>query len=182
LLAFLEMGRMRRWLVLLLWPLAIFCVVLTASRTGSGSVVVLALWGLADRRRLSRAGRWLLWAAPLLYGFSRGLMWWWAQLSQSSCGGGERLAESAIGSSRLGIWRDTLTLIAQQPWWGVGFGEFNFAWSMPPLPGRPTPFFDHTHNLPLQLAVELGLPLATVVMALLSWALCRVQGRFCIQV
>ena len=53
----------------------------------------------------------------------------------------------------------------------MGFGEFNFAGSMTPLLGRPTPCFDDTHNLPLQLAVELGLPRATVVMALLSWAL-----------
>ena len=30
------------------------------------------------------------------------------------------------------------------PWTGVGFGEFNLAWSMTPFPGRPTAFFDHT--------------------------------------
>ena len=34
-------------------------------------------------------------------------------------------------------------------------------------------FFDHTHNLPLQLAVELGLPLASVVLGLLAWGLWR---------
>jgi hypothetical protein len=71
------------------------------------------------------------------------------------------------------IWRDTLTLIAQQPWAGVGFGEFNLAWTLTPLPQRPVAFFDHTHNLPLQLAVELGLPLAGLVMTLLLWALWR---------
>ena len=48
----------------------------------------------------------------------------------------------------------------------MGFGEFNFAWSLTPLPHRPVAFFDHTHNLPLQLAVELGLPLATLVLVL----------------
>jgi O-antigen ligase len=32
-------------------------------------------------------------------------------------------------------------------------------------------FFDHTHNLPLQLAVELGLPLASLVLGLLLWGL-----------
>jgi hypothetical protein len=55
----------------------------------------------------------------------------------------------------------------------VGFGEFNLAWTLTPFPGRPTAFFDHTHNLPLQLAVELGLPLALTVSALLVAALWR---------
>ena len=31
-----------------------------------------------------------------------------------------------------------------------------------PFPGRPVAFFDHTHNLVLQFAVELGLPLAAI--------------------
>ena len=61
------------------------------------------------------------------------------------------------------------------PWAGVGFGEFNFAWSLTPFPGRPVAFFDHTHNLPLQLAVELGLPLGLLVLALLLWALLLAQ-------
>ncbi|MGD9831489.1 MAG: Wzy polymerase domain-containing protein, partial [Piscinibacter sp.] len=63
--------------------------------------------------------------------------------------------------------------IAAHPWAGVGFGEFNFAWSLNVFPNRPIAFFDHTHNLPLHLAVELGLPLAAVVIALLLFALWR---------
>jgi hypothetical protein len=42
-----------------------------------------------------------------------------------------------------------------------------------PFPHRPVAFFDHTHNLPLQFAVELGLPLAALVLALLGYALWR---------
>ena len=64
-------------------------------------------------------------------------------------------------------------MIAQQPWTGVGFGEFNFAWTLTPFPDRPMAFFDHTHNLPLQLAVELGLPLAALVLAAAGWPLWR---------
>jgi hypothetical protein len=58
-------------------------------------------------------------------------------------------------------------------------GEFNFAWSLTPFAHRPTAFFDHTHDLPLQLAVEMGVPLAAATLALLGWALWRafVAGR-----
>lgn len=170
--ALLELRQLgRRWAGVALAAF-VFGVVLTASRTGLVSVLLLALWGLADRR-LSRPARLLLVLAPLVYAAS----WWgmaeWAKLSQHNFGGTARLAESDISGSRFGIWKNTLALIQAQPWTGVGFGEFNFAWTLTPFPGRPTAFFDHTHNLPLQFAVELGLPLAALLMALLLWGLWR---------
>jgi len=174
--ALFELGRLRRWLAVALLTLGIFAVVLTASRTGLVSVVLLAVWGLLDRR-LSKPARRLLWAAPIVYALTWELMAQWAALSQQAFGGSERLAETDISSSRFAIWRDTLELIRQQPWLGVGWGEFNFAWTLTPFPHRPTAFFDHTHNLPLQLAVELGLPLALLVMGLLLWALGQAAWR-----
>ena len=168
----LELGRLRRGLGWGLFVLMCFAVVLTASRTGVIGVGLLALWGLLDRR-LSGPTRWLLLLSPLFY-----LLAWlglsvWAEASRHAFGGETRLAEADLSGSRFGIWANTLELIRRQPWTGVGFGEFNLAWSLTPFPGRPVAFFDHTHNLPLQLAVELGLPLAALVLALLAAALWR---------
>ncbi len=174
----LELGRLRRGIGWVLFALMTFAVVLTASRTGVLGVGLLALWGLLDRR-LSRPTRLLLLLSPLLY-----LLAWlglsaWADASRHAFGGETRLAEADLSGSRFGIWANTLDLIRQQPWTGVGFGEFNLAWTLTPFPGRPVAFFDHTHNLPLQLAVELGLPLAGLVLALLvaglwrAWRLAR---------
>ena len=166
-----------------LWAAATLCmalfiwaVVLTASRTGLLGVVLLALWGLADRR-LSRPARWLLLATPLMYAVAWGGMARWAQLSAHTFGGQQRLAEGDVSGSRLRIWADGLQLIAAHPWAGVGWGNFNFAWSLTPFPQRHTAFFDHTHNLPLQLAVELGLPLALLICGLLLWALVQAGRR-----
>ena len=170
--ALLQLGQLRRVWAAALLLLGVFAVVLTASRTGLVSVLLLAGWGLLDRR-LSRPARALLVAAPVAYALSWVGMAQWAELTQHTFGGAQRLAEANVGGSRVAIWRDTLTLIAQQPWVGVGLGEFNLAWTLTPLPQRPVAFFDHTHNLPLQLAVELGLPLATLLMALMLWALWR---------
>jgi O-antigen ligase len=155
-----------------LFALAIGAVVLTASRTGLVSVLLLAVWGALDKH-LARDTRRLLLAAPLLYALAWWGMWWWAQAGDHTFGGQARLQETDISSSRFGIWANTLALIARSPWTGVGFGEFNLAWSMTAFPGRPTAFFDHAHNLPLHLAAELGLPLAGIVLALLAWALWR---------
>ncbi len=170
--ALLQLGQLRRVWAGGLLALGVFAVVLTASRTGLVSVLLLAGWGLLDRR-LSRPARTLLVAAPVAYALSWLGMVQWAELTQHTFGGAQRLAEASVGGSRTAVWRDTLTLIAQQPWFGVGLGEFNLAWTLTPLPQRPVAFFDHTHSLPLQLAVELGLPLAALVMALLTWALWR---------
>ena len=136
-----------------------FAVVLTASRTGVIGVGLLALWGLLDRR-LSGPTRVLLLLSPLFYALAWLGLSAWAEASRHAFGGETRLAEADLSGSRFGIWANTLDLIRQQPWTGVGFGEFNLAWTLTPFPGRPVAFFDHTHNLPLQLAVELGLPLA----------------------
>ncbi|HSV45660.1 MAG TPA: Wzy polymerase domain-containing protein, partial [Ramlibacter sp.] len=155
--------------------LLVFAVELSASRTGALGLVLLALWGALDRR-LSGTARLLLIATPLIWGLSYGAMALYGQWSHQAIGAEARIAAgeaSGIESpnSRPRIWANALAMIAQQPGFGVGFGEFNLAWSLTPFPGRPTAFFDHTHTLPLQLAVELGVPLALLVLGLMAWAL-----------
>lgn len=146
-------------------------VVMTASRTGVVGVGLLALWGLLERRA-AWPSRLVLVAMPLLYA----AVWFglaaWAHAGGHVFGAEGRLtAEGDLSSSRFAIWSNTLALIETHPWAGVGFGRFNFVWSLTPFPGRPTAFFDHTHNLPLQLIVELGWPLGLALCALLLWAL-----------
>jgi O-Antigen ligase/Virulence factor membrane-bound polymerase, C-terminal/Protein glycosylation ligase len=161
------------WLCMALF---IWAIVLTASRTGLVGVALLAVWGLADRR-LSPQSRWLLLATPLMYATAWWGMAWWADLSAQTFGGQQRLAEGDVSGSRFRIWADALYLITLHPWTGVGWGNFNFAWSLTPFPNRHTAFFDHTHNLPLQLAVELGVPMALLTCGLLLWALWQAWRR-----
>lgn len=142
-------------------------IVLTASRTGMVAMLFLTAWGVFDRR-LPTGLRLALVAAPLFYGLAWGGMWLWSHADQSVAFAAEaRLHDgSDISSSRFGIWSNVLSLIAQQPWTGVGYGRFNFAWTMTPFPGRPVAFFDHTHNVVLQWAVEFGVPLAALLLLL----------------
>lgn len=155
-----------------LFFLLIAAIALTASRTGLVGVVVLALWGLLDRHLPAR-WRVLLVLGPALYVLAWLGLLAWSQQSARPFGGAARLAEVDVSGSRYAIWRDTWALVASHPWLGLGVGEFNLAWSITPSPERPVAFFDHSHNLPLQLAVELGLPLGLVVTLLLGWAVWR---------
>jgi O-antigen ligase len=156
----------------------LFGVVLSGSRTGLLGVAGLVVWGLVDRR-LSRTSRGLLLASPLIC-----LVGWMllgalsSLLNTGALGASTRLGENQdYSSGRWSIWRDTVSLIAQHPWFGVGFGEFNFAWSLTPVADRNPQFFDHTHNLPLHLVVELGVPLALLVLGLLVWGLWQAFKR-----
>lgn len=155
-------------------------MVLTGSRTGLVGIFIIAAWGVADRR-LSGFNRWLLCGLPVIYA----LGWWlfklWAARAFGDADSVDRIASGGdISSARFAIWANTLELIGRHPWFGVGFGEFNLAWSLTPFADRPTQFYDHSHNLLLQWAVELGLPLAlllTLACMLAMWRCLRAPAR-----
>ena len=71
---------------------------------------------------------------------------------------------------RLGVWKLSVQSIIKRPWLGVGLGDFQLMFERE----RPTSivaegFFDDAHNLPLELAVTGGLPLAVLFFGLVAW-------------
>lgn len=83
-----------------------------------------------------------------------------------------------ICESRLVLWRNVLELSLQRPWTGWGFGELDYAMATQPLSGtRFCGIVAHAHNLPLQLIVEWGWPMALGWMALASVWLWRRRPR-----
>lgn len=71
---------------------------------------------------------------------------------------------------RLVLWHNVLTLIAEHPWAGWGWGELSFAHFTTSYPGaRFTEILDNAHNLPLHLAVELGIPAAVLICGGFIW-------------
>ncbi len=81
--------------------------------------------------------------------------------------------ESGCGSRRI-LWANVMHLIAQKPWLGWGWEELDFAHFMTLYPvERFCDILDNAHNLPLHLAVELGLPFAVLVCGWLAWLVFR---------
>lgn len=102
-----------------------------------------------------------IWALPLLIGEaagSRGLL--------------ARLTEGAPScTSRKALWSNVLELIALKPWLGWGWGGLDQAHYLTLYSGpRFCDILDNAHNLPLHLAVELGVPAAVVVCGAFGWA------------
>jgi len=95
-------------------------------------------------------------------------------LSPWSSGAWARLhTGDAVCFSRITLWRNVLTLIAEHPWFGWGWGELDFAHYITLYDGpRFCDILDNAHNLPLHLAVELGVPTALALCGLLTvWVL-----------
>lgn len=80
----------------------------------------------------------------------------WSRLSDSRYG-----AERALASTRLSQWGVALQLIGQRPWLGWGAAAFSVLY-----PLRTGKWHGHAHNLPLELAVSHGLPVALAVIGL----------------
>jgi O-antigen ligase len=79
-------------------------------------------------------------------------------------------------ASRLTLWSNVLHLIAQKPWFGWGWGELDYAHFVTLYPGeRFCEILGNAHNLPLHLAVELGLPFALVFCGVLLWLVLRAK-------
>ena len=58
--------------------------------------------------------------------------------------------------ARGGLLVDALTLVRGQPLAGTGWMEFQAAWSLSPLGDRGPRYFEHAHNLVMNLLVEFG--------------------------
>ena len=85
-----------------------------------------------------------------------------------------RLAREEGCSSRKVLWSNVLHLIGQKPWAGWGWGELDYAHYATLYPGeRFCDILDNAHNLPLHLAVELGIPVALLGCAGICWLVLR---------
>ncbi len=147
----------------------------SSSRTGMVQLLLLglclALWGLLERRSgqpgTQRTTAQLFLFALLVYGLALWALPRLAGLNAAGHGALTRLVEGdSTCGSRLTLWGNVLHLIAQKPWRGWGWGELSYAHYITLYPGnRFCDILDNAHNLPLQLAVELGLPAALVLCA-----------------
>jgi hypothetical protein len=173
------------------WPaLALAALVMlmglaaSASRTGTVEIAAVALallwwawrgprtgWRVAAAIALTAALLYLIagWLLPLVLGGTeglsgRGLVNRW-QHGESVCG------------SRMVLWRDVLWLIARKPLTGWGWSDLAWAHYSAPYESYGLPRFchilDNAHNLPLHLAVTLGVPAAAVICGFVVWLIER---------
>lgn len=163
---------------------AVVCAVVLAcgnaassSRTGffqAGMLMAfVAIWGGLRRTEW----RLVLLSFGLAYAAALWVLPWLAGLDPLTHGAWARLrAGDVLCASRSTLWSNVLDLIFQRPWLGWGWGELDYAHYSTLYSGpRFCGILDNAHNLPLHLAVELGLPVAAVVCGGVIWLVVRAR-------
>ena len=142
----------------------------TASRTGALEWLVIGALVLIWRRSLG--GRALAWAGASLLAYAAAcaalplLLHWWTGLETHSLFA-RVTGDMPLCASRRSLWSNMLHLISLRPWMGWGWGDLDYAHYATLFPGeRFCALLDNAHNLPLHLAVELGLPAAVLLCGL----------------
>ena len=157
-----------------LWMVALLAGVnaLTASRAGMAQVALLAVLAWLWRGSISARARRLVWFAVPAYCVSALAMPWLKGFVDGNVF--DRMAAQAFGcASRTTLWSNVWDLIVLRPWAGWGWRELAWAHYQTHFDQRFCLILDNAHNLPLHLAVELGLPAALLVSGALLWALWR---------
>ena len=152
----------------------------SSSRTGALQLVLVVLlcliWSRKGGGLLHGPTRAVLLCAVVAYVVATPGLPWLAGLG-SDAGIVARLNENNNACpGRLTLWSNVLHLIAQKPWFGWGWGELDYAHFVTLYSGpRFCDILDNAHNLPLHLAVELGIPVALGVCGTLAWLVVRAR-------
>jgi O-antigen ligase len=146
----------------------------TESRTGLLAVFVLVLWWLAKRRHFG--SRTPAWVAGVVGGGFALSFWAWPTLLNSmlfSYQGGANTSPRL----RLEVWQQLLEAVALRPWWGWGIHEVAQAHNAVAHSYAVSAAFTYSHNIVLDLALWVGLPLAGVlVLVTCGWLWRRVKA------
>jgi O-antigen ligase len=152
----------------------------SGSRTGAiqvGLLVCLALgWGLRAQAGVGErsAVKWAIFAAlcyvaavlllPLLAGLDSSV---WTRFKEGD----------GLCTGRRVLWSNVWQLTMLKPWTGWGWGNLGYAHFITLFEGVRFcgGLLDNAHNLPLHLAVELGLPLALLLLAIVGVVVWRAQ-------
>jgi O-antigen ligase len=147
---------------------------LSSSRTGALQWLLIAVALLCWRASLHRRVVQLGLGGLAVYALVVALMPWFASaVGNSSTGLLGRANENAGSSSRLWLYSNVLELIAQKPWLGWGWRELGYAHYSTHFDRRFGELLDNAHNLPLHLAVELGVPFALLFCGAVLWWIVR---------
>ncbi len=162
----------------------------TFSGFSSAAIAALLLWGTVLTQ--SRIG-WIL--VPLFFAYTAGkldtskskgtpvtiamlalvilyavLTFCLPQISQAIGFSGGSVADHVGGrSERTGLWQTAWQLAAQHPWLGVGWFGFGPGQVSVGADFTSSTYAEHAHNLPLNLAAELGWPATILIMGGLCW-------------
>jgi len=149
-----------------LFALLVIGLALTESRTGLLSFFVMAFWWLVRRRAVGfKASGWVVVVGGLGLIF---LLWGWPRLFAFVQSGGNMMSRfddriDLSAGMRLVVWPQLWEAVLQRPWIGWGLREVSEAHNAVLDSYIRAEPFSYAHNIFLDFAVGMGLPLTAVL-------------------
>jgi O-antigen ligase len=174
-----------------LWMLAVLALgnAATTSRTGLLHMLLVSglvtFWAWRSRTVAPKLSKSLAAVALTVYVLANWALPWALNLlsGQNVVDALSRMGHNEGCASRRVLWGNVLTLIGQKPWTGWGWDELKYAHYITPFSGGPENRFcallGNAHNLPLHLAVTLGIPFTVILGLVLLTVLVNARPWLC---
>lgn len=143
-------------------------MLLSQSRTGWLQIALLVVWGCVQYVRMHNrvSLRHLLLLGSI---FIAGVLLWQSLNELLLLDAGRDLSGQMRAGSRPVYWLLALDALWQQPWWGYGWQQIGAAQQAAALNHPPlAEYFEHSHNLVLDLMLWNGIPLGLLLTALMA--------------
>jgi O-antigen ligase len=151
-------------------------VAATESRTGVVSLLILTLWWFTKRKSLDfRLSPWVASVAGVGF-LCLFRAWPWLMDAVLQTTGASSEVNTSIGTRWL-VWPQLIEAILQRPWWGWGLGQVSTAHNAVAHAYASSEPFTYAHNIVLDLAIGIGLPLTALIVLVTSvWLWRRVRA------
>lgn len=154
----------------------VLCIALaiTESRTGVLSFLLLLGWWFVKNKRVGfRLSSWVVALAGI--GFLV-FFWEWPSVLNFILQSSDVAVVNTGAGLRLVVWPQLLEALTQRPWWGWGLGEVSEAHNAVVHAYPVSEPFTYSHNILLDLALGMGVPLtALLLLASSIWLWRRVR-------
>jgi len=184
-----EAGKLGKLSTLLIAATLLLGVAMTESRTGVLSLLVMALWWFAKRQAFDwRLSPWVV--SLTVLGFL-GLFWYWPTLLNviNQTGGGASAEVNTAVGTRWVVWPQLVQAVLLRPWFGWGLGQVSAAHNAVVDAYPVSEPFTYAHNIVLDLAIGIGIPLTLLLVgATFVWLWRRmrvvqhIEGWYCLAV
>jgi O-antigen ligase len=173
-----ESQRVRVVTALPMAAILLFGLAITESRTGALSLLLMAVWWTTKRRSLDfvlsnwAVGLWLVFFACSFWFLPS----WLSLVLNGGLDGSAVNQVNLSAGTRLLVWPQLWEAVLQRPWFGWGLGQVSVAHNAvlhTYAAGEP---FTYAHNIVLDLALGLGLPLTLLFVVVTSiWLWRRIR-------
>lgn len=151
----------------------VYGMLLSQSRTGWLQIFLLIIWGsIQDLRMHNRISpRWLTMLGGI---FFLGVLLWQPFNDLLQLPISRDLTSQMSTGTRPAYWLSMLDALWREPWWGYGWQQVGAAQQNVALDHPPSiEYFEHSHNLVLDLMLWNGIPIGIFITALLVFWLYR---------